>query len=64
MKPLCCLLLLAGLLCDHSLPEAMQTAVRFVSRSIFRTWQAGTDPRFGVDFEEELPGLMRELRLL
>ena len=25
---------------------------------------AGTDPRFGVDFEEELPGLMRELRLL
>ena len=44
--------------------EAMQMSVHFVSRSIFRPWRAGTDPRFGVDFEEELPGLMRELRLL
>lgn len=56
--------LLAGLLCGRALPEAMQMSVHFVSRSIFRTWRAGTDPRFGVDFEEELPSLMRELRLL
>lgn len=56
--------LLAGLLCEFSLPEAMQKAVCFVSRSILRTRKAGTDPRFGVNFEEELPGFLRELQLL
>ena len=30
----------------------------------FRTKRLGTDPRFGVDFEEELPGFQRALGLL
>ena len=56
--------LLAALLRDFPLREAMQAAVDFVSRSIFRTKRLGTDPRFGVDFEEELPGFQRALGLL
>lgn len=55
--------LLAGLLRELDLPQALQAAVCFVSRSIERTRLAGTDPRFGVDFEEELPAFQRALRL-
>ena len=56
--------LLAGLLRELPLRDAMQAAADFVSRSILRTSLSGSDPRFGVNFEEELPGLMRALRLL
>jgi pyridoxine kinase len=53
--------LLAGVLNDMSLGNAMQLAVDFTSGCIRRTKEAGTDTRFGVNFEAELPMLMHEL---
>ena len=53
--------LLAGLLNDMSLHNAMQLAVDYTIGCIRRTKAAGTDVRFGVNFESGLPKLMREL---
>lgn len=53
--------LLAALLSGMSLANAMQTAADFTAGSIRRTKEAGTDPRFGVNFEAGLPRLIREL---
>lgn len=55
--------LLAGLLNDYNLTEAAETAVRFTVNSIFRTYQAKTDYRFGVNFEQAIPSFLKELRL-
>lgn len=55
--------LLAGLLNDYNLTEAAETAVRFTVNSIFRTYQAKTDYRFGVNFEQAIPAFLKELRL-
>ncbi len=55
--------LLAGLMQGKSLPEATQIAVDFTVGSIRRTHDAGTDVRYGVDFEEELPVLQARLGL-
>jgi pyridoxine kinase len=41
----------------------MQLAVDFTCASIRRTKDAGTDVRFGVNFEAELPNLIRRLHL-
>jgi len=49
--------LLTGLLKGHSLAAATQTAVSFVSQSIRRTHDAGTDPRHGINFEAGLRAL-------
>lgn len=56
--------LLAGLLNDCNLPEAAETAVRFTVSSIFRTYKAQTDYRFGVNFEQAIPDFLKELRLI
>lgn len=53
--------LLSGLMRGLSLPAATQLAVDFTAGSIRRTRSAGTDVRFGVDFEEELPMLQTRL---
>jgi pyridoxine kinase len=53
--------LLAVILNDMSLGNAMQLAVDFASRCIRRTKEAGTDVRCGVNFESGLPNLMQEL---
>ncbi len=53
--------LLSGLLNDMNLCNAMQLAVDYVSGCIRRTKLAGTDVRFGVNFEAGLPKFMREL---
>lgn len=53
--------LLSGLLNSMSLCNAMQLAVDYTSGCIRRTKQAGTDVRFGVNFEAGLPKFMREL---
>ncbi|MFT8888563.1 MAG: pyridoxamine kinase [Ethanoligenens sp.] len=53
--------LLSGLMRGLSLPSATQLAVDFTAGSIRRTRAAGTDVRFGVDFEEELPMLQTRL---
>ena len=55
--------LLAGLLNEMSLRDAMQLAVDFTCGSIRRTREAGTDRRFGVNFEAGLPRFMEELGL-
>lgn len=56
--------LLAGLLNGGDLPASAQAAVDFTVESIRRTREAGTDVRYGVNFEQSLPGLLRSLRLV
>ncbi|MEI6100443.1 MAG: pyridoxamine kinase [Eubacteriales bacterium] len=56
--------LLGALLNGFSLTHSAQIAVDFTAGSIQRTLEAGTDVRFGVKFELELPGYMKALRLL
>ena len=46
-----------------SLAESAQLAVDFTARSVERTRLAGTDVRFGVNFEQGLPMLMKRLGL-
>ena len=53
--------LLAALLRDFSLQEAVQEAVSFTALSIRRTVKEGIDPVWGVAFEDCLPTLMRDL---
>ncbi|HBN81628.1 MAG TPA: pyridoxamine kinase [Ruminococcaceae bacterium] len=55
--------MLSGLLNGLDLQGAMQLAVDFTCASIRRTKDAGTDVRFGVNFEAELPNLIRKLHL-
>lgn len=55
---------LAALLNGCSLEEAIKVAVDFTAGSIERTRQAGTDVRFGVNFEAGVPGLLQALKLL
>ncbi len=56
--------LLGALLNGYNLTKAAQIAVDFTADSIERTKLAGTDARFGVKFEQELPGYIRRLALL
>ncbi len=53
--------LLAALLNDRSLPEAMGIACEFTVGAIRRTAAAGTEPRYGVDFEHEIGHLLQML---
>lgn len=55
--------LLSALLNNKSLAEAAAIAVNFTRESIMRTKLAGTDIRFGVDFERGLVQLMKDLSL-
>ncbi len=54
--------LLAGLLTEHGTPQAAQIAAEFTAESIRRTRDAGTDVRFGVNFEAGLAELALKLR--
>jgi pyridoxine kinase len=53
--------LLSGILNRMSLGNAMQLATDFTAGCIRRTKEAGTDPRFGVNFEEGLLRFMQQL---
>lgn len=55
--------LLAARLNGHPLEEAARIAVDLTCGSILRTRAAGTDLRFGVNFEEGLPAFIRALGL-
>ena len=55
--------LLAGLLNGFGLGESAGIAVRYTAGSIRRTCDAGTDIRFGVNFEHGFPELLNELRI-
>ncbi len=53
----------AALMSGCSLGEACSVAVDFTARSILRTYDAGTDVRFGVNFEAGIPKLVKDLGL-
>ncbi|MFV0412016.1 MAG: pyridoxamine kinase [Oscillospiraceae bacterium] len=55
--------LVAALLNGAGLAGAIAVAVTFTAQSIERTKAAGTDIRFGVNFEAGLPGLAKQLGL-
>ena len=53
--------LLAALLNDKNLVEAIGIACEFTVGAIRRTVAAGTEPRYGVDFENEIGNLLKAL---
>lgn len=55
---------LAGMLNEFTLVQAAQVAVDFTAAAILRTKEAGTDIRFGVNFEQEIPSLLKALKLV
>jgi pyridoxine kinase len=55
--------LLSAVLNDFSLNEAAAIAVRFTTAAIRKTAAAGTDIRFGVNFEQSIPEFLKDLRL-
>jgi len=55
--------LLAALLNEFPLDEAAAIAVRFTVSAIRKTAQAGTDIRFGVNFEQTIPEFLKDLGL-
>jgi pyridoxine kinase len=55
--------LLGAMMNGFTLLDAAQIAVNFTAGSIRRTREAGTDVRFGVNFEQGLPGYIRALGL-
>lgn len=55
--------LLSGLMTGCDPCKALHIAVDYTAGCIRRTYAAGCDPRFGVDFEHGLPGLIRALGL-
>ncbi|MDR2805543.1 MAG: pyridoxamine kinase [Dysgonamonadaceae bacterium] len=56
--------LLSALMNDFSLNESAAIAVRFTTAAIRKTAAAGTDIRFGVNFEQSIPEFLKDLRLL
>ena len=50
--------LLAGIMNDKPLADAIRIACEFTTAAIRRTHTAATDPKYGVDFEHELPTLI------
>jgi pyridoxine kinase len=56
--------LLSGLLNGFSLKEATAVAVHFTTGSIQKTFNEQTDIRFGVNFEQTIPELLKELKLV
>ncbi|MDR0865770.1 MAG: pyridoxamine kinase [Candidatus Symbiothrix sp.] len=55
--------LLAAILNDFRLNEAAAIAVRFTTSAIKKTAEAGTDIRYGVNFEQSIPEFLRDLKL-
>ena len=55
--------LLAAILNDFPINEAAAIAVRFTVSSIKKTALAGTDIRFGVNFEQSIPELLCDLKI-
>lgn len=56
--------LLAAILNGFSLNESAAIAVRFTVSAIRKTAAAGTDIRFGVNFEQTIPEFLKDLRLI
>ena len=56
--------LLSAILNGFPLDEATAIAVRFTVSAIRKTADAGTDIRFGVDFEQTIPEFLSDLKLI
>ena len=56
--------LLSAIMNNFSLNEAAGIAVRFTASAIRKTAEAGTDIRFGVNFEQTIPEFLRDLKLI
>ena len=56
--------LLAALLNNATTVDAIRIACEFTVGAIRRTAEAATDPKYGVDFEHELPNLIRLIQEL
>ena len=56
--------LLASVLNGFDLSKATEIAVRFTTNSIRLTYEMKTDIRFGVDFERNIPGFLKDLHLV
>ena len=55
--------MLAGLVNDCSLKRGAEIAVNYTVNSIQRTKDAGTDVKYGVDFERGIPAFIKDLGL-
>ncbi|HBT63888.1 MAG TPA: pyridoxamine kinase [Ruminococcaceae bacterium] len=55
---------LSAMLNGFDLPDCARIAVEFTAESINRTRQADTDLRYGVNFENSIPNLIRHLKLM
>ena len=53
----------AALLCDRSLKAAAQIAVNFTCGCIKKTMESNSDMRYGVNFESQIPNLIKYLEL-
>jgi pyridoxine kinase len=56
--------LISAILNGFDLTQSAQIAVNFTTASIRRTAEAKTDIRFGVNFEQSIPGFLRDLKLI
>jgi pyridoxine kinase len=56
--------LLAAILNDFTLNESAAIAVRFTTSAIQKTASAGTDIRYGVNFEQSIPEFLKDLKLM
>jgi pyridoxine kinase len=55
---------LSGLMNGFDLPASAQIAVDFTASAIRKTKDAGTDIRFGVNFEQTIPEFLKSLKLI
>ena len=56
--------LVAALMNNFDLHQASEIAVRFTTKCIQRTAEAKTDIRFGVNFEQTIPELLKDMKLV
>lgn len=56
--------LTAALMRDLSLKSSAEIAVEFTAKAVQATFLAKTDPRYGLNFEEQIPWLIKTLGLL
>ena len=56
--------LIAALMNDFDLHQASEIAVRFTTKCIQRTADAKTDIRYGVNFEQTIPELLKDMKLM
>ena len=56
-----CSVLVGALTSGKTLRDSVELAVEFTREAIARTYKAGTNPKYGVNYEAGLPGLIRRI---